>query len=264
MIVFAAIMPHPPESIPGIGKTGDFNAIQKTLNSFNELRMGLEQADPDTIVVISPHAELEPYSFVVNSASKLVGNFADFGLDEAYSYENDIGIVDSIVFACSLSLGDMPGLPVHLQQNFLDHGALIPLYHLTKNIKPRIVHLAFSLMNYDSHFRYGEILQKVFEKNENRIAIIASADLSHKLTPDAPAGFSQRAQEFDRALLHFLENNYVTNIIGLDNILVKEAAECGLRSIIILLGILHGMPYKFKLLSYECPSGIGYMTARML
>lgn len=261
MIVFAAIMPHPPESIPGIGKKEDFDAIRKTLSAFEELRIGLEQADPDTIVIISPHAQMEPYSFAINSASELVGSFSEFGLDEAYAYSNDVSIADSLAYACSLSVND---IPAHLVQNFLDHGTLILLYHLTKNIKPKIVHLAFSLMNYDFHYRYGEIVHKVLSATKSRVAVIASADLSHRLTANAPAHFSPRAQEFDRALLYHLGQNDVAGVLGMDSILISEAAECGLRSIAILLGILHGTPYKFKLLNYEYPFGVGYMTARML
>lgn len=261
MIVFAAIMPHPPESIPGIGRMEDLESIQKTLAAFKELQTEFEKTDPETVVVISPHAQLEPYSFAINSASELVGSFSQFGLDEAYSYSNNIDIADRIAFACSLSLNDMPA---HLVQNFLDYGALIPLYHLTKNMRPKVVHLSFSLMNYEFHYRYGEILHSIFEKRKERIAIIASADLSHRLTQNSPSHFSPRAREFDRAVLYHLGQNNVAGVMGLDESLVHEAAECGLRSIIILLGILHGMPYKFKLLSYEYPFGIGYMTAKMI
>lgn len=38
MIVFAAIMPHPPESIPGIGHPEDFEEIKNTLRAFDELK----------------------------------------------------------------------------------------------------------------------------------------------------------------------------------------------------------------------------------
>jgi aromatic ring-opening dioxygenase LigB subunit len=96
MIVFAAIMPHPPESIIGIGRAEDKNSIKKTLAAFDDLRFGLEQSDAETIVVISPHARMEQYSFVINSASELTGSFMKFGLDEVRSYINDVEIVDKL------------------------------------------------------------------------------------------------------------------------------------------------------------------------
>lgn len=261
MIVFAAIMPHPPESIPGIGKEKDFKTIKKTLNSFEKLRLELEQVDPETIVIISPHAHMEQYSFVINSANELTGSFMKFGLNEVCNYANDIEIVDKLAFACSLNVNDFPA---YLRPDFLDYGALIPLYHIIKNIKPKIVHLSFSLMNYKFHYRYGEIISKVINENGGRIAIIASADLSHRLTKNAPAGFSPKAKKFDRDMIHFLEANDVASIINFDQEVIAEVSECGMRSIIILLGILHDLPYKFELLSYESPLGIGYLTARLI
>jgi aromatic ring-opening dioxygenase LigB subunit len=53
-------------------------------------------------------------------------------------------------------------------------------------------------------------------------------------------------------------------MMGLEEDVALEARECGVRSIIVLLGILHGKPYQFKLLSYEGPLGVGYLTARFL
>lgn len=259
MIVFSAIVPHPPMSIPGVGNEQDLQKLAKTLHAFDELRKDLEASDPDTIVVISPHAHLEKYAFVINSASELKGSMANFGSDEVYSYKSNIEIADKLQFVCQMN-----ELPAHLHEDFLDHGALVPLYHLTKNIKPRVVHLSFSFMDYESHYRYGEIIQKVIDDaGSGRIAVIASGDLSHRLTVDAPAGYSENAKEFDHSIIRFLGSNDLSSLMGLEKAVLKEAAECGVRSIIILLGILHGKKKEFKLLSYEGPFGIGYLTAKM-
>lgn len=260
MLVFAAIMPHPPESIPGIGTKENLEAIQKTLQSFEKLRFGLEKSDPDTLIVISPHGHLDHYSFVINSASELSGSFEKFGLDQSYGYQCNVEFCDNLAFA-----GSMNEIPVMLREGFLDHGALIPLHHLIQNINPKIVHLSFSLMDYNTHYRYGELIQGLINKGlGGRVAVVASADLSHKLTPSSPAGFSPGAQKFDRDILHFLGANDEASILGLQMDALTEAAECGMRSIVILLGILHGNKYNFNLLSYEHPFGIGYMTARLL
>lgn len=260
MLVFAAITPHPPESIPGIGTPEDIEAVEKTLQSFDVLRQELERTDPDTLIIISPHGQLEPYSFVINSSSVLKGSFDKFGLDDVFEYQNDIEFADKLAFA-----GSMNEIPTHLHESFLDHGALIPLYHLLKNIHPKVIHLSFSLMNYEQHYRYGEIIRCLIDKKVgNRIAVVASADLSHKLTPLSPAGYSPSAQIFDCNILHYLGANDEASIMKLHSEDTAEAAECGIRSIVMLLGILHGQKYEFNLLSYEFPFGIGYMTARLL
>lgn len=260
MIVFAAIVPHPPESIPGIGSEESHKAISKTLNSFEKLRMELEQSDPEIIVVISPHAYLEKYSFVINSSAELKGSFTQFGLDDVYKYKNNILLADKLSYACSLN-----ELPTHLRGDFLDYGALIPLFHLAKNISPQVIHLSFSLMDYSRHYKYGGIIQKIMDGEiDSRVAIIASADLSHRLTQDSPAGFSPNAQEFDHTVIRYLGANDEASLMGMEMSEIEGAAECGLRSIIILLGILHGKKHDFKLLSYEGPFGVGYLTARLL
>lgn len=261
MLVFAAIMPHPPESIVGIGTSESFAAVARTMQSFDDLRVGLEISDPETIIIISPHGFLEPFSFMINSKKLLVGNFGDLGLKDSYAFNNNIEIADKIFFACNVD----EEIPCQMKPYPLDYGALIPLYHLTKNIKPKVVHLSFSLMDYQRHYRYGEIIQKIIENPKSgRVAVIASGDLSHRLTLDALSGFSPKALEFDQAILHYLSTGDLENIMRLDPEIVDEVRECGMRSIVILLGILHGREYEFDLLSYEAPFGIGYMTARLV
>lgn len=265
MIVFSAIMPHPPMSIPGIGTEDDFLRLSKTLNSFESLRVQLEASDPDTIIIISPHAQLEEFAFVINSASDLRGSLSMFGKDEVYSFKNDVVIANKIDYACLMN-----EFSAHLHENELDHGAIIPLHHLTKNIKPKIVHLAFSMMSYDLHYRYGQIIQRIIDTSSNRnrvggkgrkrVAIIASGDLSHKLTKDSPAGYFPGAEKFDHDFIRHLGAGDLASLIGLEEKFVQDSAECGVRSIMILLGILHGKNQSFKMLSYEAPFGIGYLT----
>ncbi len=260
MIVFSAIVPHPLESIPGIGQPSDRKKIKQTLAAFKELRIALEKAAPDTVIIISPHAKLERYSFVINSAKKLGGDFSQFGLAEKYSYENDKAIFNKLAFTCKED-----ELSFRLRNNPLDYGALIPLQHLLKNIQPKVVHLAFSLMSYQQHFRYGQLIESVIGAHQaKRVAIIASAELSHRLTPNAPAGFSPDAEKFDREIIHQLGGNNLLSIMSMHKEVIDQAAECGLRAIIILMGALHEEKYAFKLLSYEGPSGIGYLMARLI
>ncbi|NTV40833.1 MAG: hypothetical protein HGA61_00990 [Candidatus Moranbacteria bacterium] len=260
MIVFAAIVPHPPESIPGIGTVSDLKKIEKTISAFDRLREEIEQASPDTIVIISPHARLEPYSFVINSANSLSGSFVDFGFDEVCKFKNDVEIANKLAHACQRD-----ELSARLRPEALDYGTLVPLFHLTKNIKPKIVHLSFSLMSYEQHFRYGQIIEKVIGKAQSkRIAIIASGDLSHRLFHGAPAGYSPKGEEFDRSIIHHLGENNLLSIMNMHKEDIAEVAECGIRSIIILMGALHEEKYSFKLFSYEGPFGVGNLVARLI
>ncbi len=258
MLSFACITPHPPIIIPGIGQSGDLKIVSQTIKAMEELRKKAEKIAPDTILIISPHAPIDPNGFLINSAVQLKGSLIDFGLDEDFSFFNNYELMEKIGYSSSLA-----GITVHFHENFLDHGALVPLYYLTKNFKPKIIHSSFSFLDFLTHYQYGEIIRKVIDEEKNeKIMVVASGDLSHRLTPEAPAGFSPQGKNFDKQLIEKLKIKDISGILNFDQNLVTEAGECGLRSIIILLGILGGR-YEFSLLSYEGPFGVGYLTAEL-
>ena len=268
MIVFAAIVPHPPLSVSEIGTDEDRKKLKKTLNSFEQIRKGLEKSQPDTIIVISPHGKMKDFSFLVNSALDLSGDFFQFGFEKNFYYKNDMEIVDKLIFACRSN-----NIPIDSHEDPIDYGTLIPLYHLTKNIDPKIVHISFSLLGYDRHYFFGELIRRVCEdaktnkkeiKVEKRVAIIASADLSHRLSKSAPLGYSLSAKFFDQKIIELLSGDSVQRLVGFRDEVIKDAAECGFRSILILLGAINKKNYKFHLLSYESPFGIGHLTARFI
>lgn len=255
MINFACITPHPPIIIPGIGRSEDLKLVKKTIKAMEKLREDLEKVNPDTILIISPHAPVNANGFLINSDAQLKGSLIDFGLDEDFSFKNDYELMEKIGY-----YSDNAGIIVHFHESFLDHGALVPLYYLTKNIQPKLVHCSFSFLDFKTHYKYGEIIGKILRDSDKKIAVVASGDLSHRLTPDAPAGYSERGKVFDEKLQKLLSKRDISGIIDLDPNLVDEAGECGLRSIIILLGILRSK-YDFRCLSYEGPFGVGYLTA---
>jgi len=259
MIVFAAAVPHPPLSISGIGMGKDKFKLKKTISAFEELRLGLEKLNPDTVIIISPHGEMDEYHFVINSNPTLKGNYADFNLEKVLEFKNDNEIYSKINYSCELI-----DHFVHLRGSLLDYGALVPLDHLLKNIKPKVVHLSVSLFSYEKHYEYGAIISNVLKNSEKRIAIIASGELSHRLTVDSPAGYYPDAKAFDYWILDHLANDNVKALTGLEKKSVNEAAECGLRSFLIMLGAIHQEKYKFNLLSYETPLGAGYLVARFI
>ncbi|MDD5222100.1 MAG: extradiol ring-cleavage dioxygenase, partial [Patescibacteria group bacterium] len=65
---------------------------------------------------------------------------------------------------------------------------------------------------------------------------------------------------FDDKLISLLKTKSWKQILDLDQGLINDAGECGLRSILILLGIIKNLNYKPELLSYEGPFGVGYLV----
>ncbi len=99
------------------------------------------------------------------------------------------------------------------------------------------------------------------ESHSKSVALIASGDLSHRLTPQAPAGFSPRGKEFDEKLISLLKKKDVDAILNMSPELLEEVGECAYRSIIILLGALSNKEWEVEILSYEGPFGVGYLVA---
>ncbi len=258
-LTFSAITPHPPIIIPTIGKDELKNA-QKTILAMQKLEKDFIKAKPDIVIIISPHAPLLPDSFAISSNSPLSGNFENFGdFKTQLHFENDLDLIQKI--ANEAKKGN---IAVKLNDNdFIDHGALVPLYYLSQSYKNfKLVHLSFSFKSLRDHFKYGKIIKKVIASEKNKkIALIASGDLSHRITKDAPADYNPDGAKFDKKLIELLKENKVEKILNLDPEFIENAGECGLRSIIILLGVLANNSYKMEIMSYEAPFGVGYLVA---
>ena len=124
-----------------------------------------------------------------------------------------------------------------------------------------MVPLTFSWLPLKSHFEFGRAIRRASERLDKRVLVVASGDLSHRLTPGAPAGFDPLGKVFDKKLVDALKELDIKEILDMDPDLIERAGECGLRSIVILLGAIEGLPLKHEILSYEGPFGVGYLVA---
>jgi len=260
MIRYAAITPHPPIIIPTIGRS-NLNLCRKTVNAMKAAGEKFRAVKADTIVLVSPHGPVQYDKFIINYSPTLRGDLSAFGDQRKFIFENDRELIDEIV-ASEKSAGLPAGLARELE---LDHGALVPLYYLVNekdlSYNPKLVHMSFSMLPLEYHYRFGEVLGKVLESSPKVISFVASGDLSHRVTPEAPAGYSPQGRIFDRQLADLVKSKNVKGILNLDQNLIDEAGECGLRSIIMLLGALSSLRWEVKSLSYEAPFGVGYMVA---
>lgn len=258
MLSFAAICPHPPIIIPSIGKEETIK-VKNTVNAMKNLADDLALEKISTAVVISPHGPVDWHKMTVNTAEPLHGSFLNFGDNTEMKFNNDIELAEAIIdYANKADVSVEAKREVHL-----DHGTMVPLYFLAeKTPKLKIVPIAYSFLDYRTHFNFGKAIYNAASESDDHIAVIASGDLSHRLTPDAPAGYSNRGKEFDKKLIELLEQGKTADILALDPALIEEAGECGLRSIIVLLGALSGLKSKFQKLSYEGPFGVGYLAGK--
>lgn len=258
-IVFAAITPHSPLLIPSIGKE-NLSLFAATLNSYKILAEDLYASQADTIIIISPHGAMSEKQFSINFAHNFSINFDEFG-----DFETKMELLGDFALAAKLKKAVSHDTDLRfVSEPKLDHGTAVPLFLLAQNLpKLKIIPIYYSAQSPVDHFKFGQILKrKISSETHKKIAIIASGDLSHSLNKKSPAGYSPKGKKFDQKLIESLSKDNISDILALDPSLVGAANECGLKSIMILLGILDGMKHSPEVLSYEFPFGIGHLTMR--
>lgn len=255
-IVFAALTPHPPVLIPEVGKD-NLDRLAKTQAAMQQLEQELYAAKPDSVVVLGPPSEAVGSSFQINLCANYRGGFKEFGEHSLQlEWRSDYMAIQQIRAADETQ----QQVPLTLTSNEeLGHGFSVPLFYLLAHLKTiPIVPIITSSLGYQEHFDFGKFLHRQLTKINKRFAIIASGDLSHRLTKNAPGGFSKRGKEFDDELVKLLKSSDVKSLLGLDPVLAEEAAESVVRQLAVLLGLLDGMGVSPEVLSYEGPFGVGY------
>lgn len=259
-IVFGAVVPHPPLLVPQIGR-GQEVRVKATGQAMTALAQDLKAAQPQSLLLISPHGASHPDAMGIFRGTESWGNFIEWGAPRLdYHFDNDGELALAIKEEAEAL--NVPVRDIGSQSYELDHGALVPLFFLQPAIHDvPLVPLTFSWRPLEAHLRFGQALRRAAERLGRRVALIASGDLSHRLIPEAPAGYDPQGEVFDRRIAQAVASLDKDALLGLDPELIERAGECGLRSIAILLGALEGLPAQAKVLSYEGPFGVGYMVA---
>lgn len=260
-------MPHPPIMIPEVGGQ-ELVHIEATVNAAKKVAQQLRDANPQTIVIITPHGPVFADAIGITLHPHLRGSLANFGAPEvSLGFETDGLLIRNIIKKAERLGINLVRLTDDLAKQYrfsltLDHGALIPLYYLHKaGFKGQIVHITIGMLPYEEMYTFGKALQAAIAAGDRKVAVIASGDLSHRLIPGAPAGYSPAGAEFDRQIVAALKEVNIKAILNMDQDLVEAAGECGLRPICILMGVLGGLQTTAEVLSYEGPFGVGYAVA---
>lgn len=269
-LVGCALMPHPPIMVPEVGK-GELSKISSTVQAVEQASEVIKSGNPQTIVLITPHGPVFEDAASISVHPRLRGSLAAFGVpDVALGFETD-GLLVRHILRKTERLGiNVVELTDDLAKTYrfslqLDHGAVVPLYYLQKaGFKGQLVHISMGMLPYEEMYTFGKAVQAAIGMVDKRVAVIASGDLSHRLTEDAPAGYNPRGAEFDRLVVEALANLDAKMLLSLDHDLIEEAGECGLRPACFLMGVLGGLEAKAEVLSYEGPFGVGYAVASFL
>lgn len=257
-VVFAGIAPHPPLLIPEIGGPRIEN-VARSQRALREFSRRLILAQPDTVVVISPHSPLDPDAFTARSTLQIKGDFREFyAPDVRLTFPNDVAVLGALTVAAAKEGVELRELDAEYP---LDHGALVPLYYLHEaGWRGPTVVIGFTHQSNDKHLAFGRAIAAAARAINRRVALVASGDLSHRLIVGGPYAYEPTAHLFDEQIVDAIERGDSGAVIDVDSDLRTRAGECGYRSIIVALGTV-GELRDHQVLSYEGPYGVGYMVA---
>lgn len=268
-VIAAYAVPHPPLLIPAVGGNKDTEVLT-TERAFQEVARRSAELEPETLVIFSPHATLYSDYFHVSPGAGARGDFSSFGAPQAvYSVAYDEEFVAAL--AKALAQKDIPGGTQGERNPALDHGTMVPLHFFGtaagdeggagRGVK--VVRVGLSGLSKEMHYAFGKAVAEVSSALGRKTVVIGSGDLSHKLLASGPYGYAPEGPEFDKELCACLASGNFELMMQIDEELSEAAAECGLRSFIMMAGALEASDATFtpELLSYEGPFGVGYAVA---
>lgn len=263
-LTFAAFVPHPPLLIEGIGD-GDKSEVAITDGAYREFARRLNEAAPTTVVVVTPHGPVFSDAYTMAGWPSLTGDFAPFGSLVSMTWQNDLEYVEraqALAAARDLPLLSLSSreLTSHRHNTSLDHGTMVPLWYLREaGWQGKVVCVRIGGLLPAECYGIGQVLAQ--SADQGNIAVVASGDMSHCLTEDAPSPYNLAGAQFDHAIVRALEEGDFAAILAIPPNLRQRAAECGWRPLITLLGALDGHTCRTEVLSYQGPFGVGYMVA---
>lgn len=267
-IIGSYIFPHPPIIIPEIGR-GEEKGAMETVAAARKAAADIKRDNPATIIVTTPHGPVFQDFVFINLSNTLKGDFSRFGgRDVKLSFPNDIELAGRIIQHAreeGIMAGDIEESIAgqYGVSREMDHGALVPLYFVGKELNNfKLVHIAIAGLPFMELYKFGMCIAKAVQESDERVVFLASGDLSHRLSHDAPYGFSESGRKFDELFIDSVKTLNIENLLEVEESFCESAGECGLRSFLMMFGAFDGIDLKPEVYSYEGPFGVGYSIVR--
>jgi AmmeMemoRadiSam system protein A len=261
------LFPHPPIIVKEIGRGEERKAI-KTVEGSEALAKDIGQIKPSTIIIITPHGPLFRDAISISMEEELRGDFGNFGRsDLQFDFQNNVKLGSKIVEKSREKSISILEIDKDTSKKYnidlkIDHGSLVPLYFVNREYKDyKLIHITYGLLSPEELFEFGRLIQDIVLESRETTIMIASGDLSHRLSNMGPYDYSPYGEIFDKKIVELLGKGDFKSIVNFNLELSEAAGECGLRSLMILSGFLDNLNFKSKVLSYEGPFGVGYSNA---
>jgi aromatic ring-opening dioxygenase LigB subunit len=264
--VYACIAPHGGEIIPELqGPSPERMAV--TRKSMVKLGQQMAAANPDCIVVLSPHGTRINGRFSLTDSEHLEGswteNEATFTMEKRVERDlarkiNEEALkkgLPSSTINYGTAAGPISCLP-------MDWGAIVPLRFMPD--VPVVVITPSRDLSFQEHFEFGESLRSAVAQYDNRVGLIASCDWAHAHDEQGPYGFDPAAKEFNNQAVEHIKTNQLEKMADFDADFIEAAKPDGIWQTLILAGAIPPEERHIEFLSYEAPTYFGLICAGVL
>lgn len=261
--VFACITPHGGEIIPELqGAKPD--RMEKTRKSMESLGALMDEARPDSLVVLTPHGTRINGQFSVAVSERLEGEVVENEAFFRMERKTDLMLASSIL--AEAEAGGLPAAGINYGTSAgplsclpLDWGSIVPLRFMPE--VPVVVITPSREITYEQHIAFGKAIRKAAGESGRKVGLIASCDWSHTHDSEGPYGYHPAAEELDRRTAELIESGRLEDFALFDPELVENAKPDGIWQTLILAGAIPQEERDSRLLSFEAPTYFGLICA---
>lgn len=261
--VFACIAPHGGEIIPELAGSNPGRMLL-TRDSLTQLGLEMEKAQPETIILLTPHGTRINGQFSISDSELMRGSVSENGA--SYSMEKvidrefarsiaEIAVKNNIPVGTinyATAAGPFSCLP-------LDWGAIVPLRFMPQ--VPVVVITPSRELSYQQHLQFGSLLREAVLASKKRVGLIASCDWSHAHDQNGPYGYHPAAKQLDEEVVSLIKQNQLEKMADFSSEYVEAAKPDGIWQTLILAGAIDSENRKIDFLSYEAPTYFGLICA---
>jgi aromatic ring-opening dioxygenase LigB subunit len=261
--VFSCIAPHGGEIIPELQGS---QPMRMSLTRESLIRLGIEMnnANPDTIIVLTPHGTRINGQFSISDSERMEGTVAEN--EDTFKMNKKIDRILAKNIAEEVTKANLPVGTINYATATgpfsclpLDWGAIVPLRFMPD--VPIVVITPSRELSYEKHLQFGKALRMAVQASQKRIGLIASCDWSHTHDENGPYGYHLAAKELDQEVVTLIRQNQLEKMSDFTDDFVDAAKPDGIWQTLILAGAILPEERQVKLLSYEAPTYFGLLCA---
>jgi AmmeMemoRadiSam system protein A len=258
--IAAGLLPHAPIIVPAVAGSRA-REVADTTSAAHLLAGELLATGPDALVVTAPHGLRHPTDLTLQTGPRVAGDLARFGAEQV-----TISLpVDRELATAIAETARQRHLPVRTStSSALEYSTVVPLSFLCDaGWKGPTVVVSLPYPGYGDPIAIGEAVAGAARHLGRHLLVLASGDMSHRLTHDAPAGFDPEGRRFDDEVTDLLRHGDLRGLLDLSPERVERAGEDCLDSLKFAAATFDFAPTSAHLLSYEGPFGVGYGVAML-